>query len=239
MRRHLPLLAVIVTLAAALPATACGTSAGKETSQVNVFLDNEVTADQRAAIDQQLRGMPTVRNVTFTSKQQAYEDFKKQFKDSPGLVAATRPDSLPESFTATVDSGFAEVIQAVLASGSGVDWVGLTLPSGTRPRSRVGLILELRPGITADDRTAVEAAIRRLPDAKPARFESADAARTRLKARCRGERALAAALDRASPFASYRFTFTVTARSWGSSEYVALSRLPGVADMTPVPAALL
>jgi cell division protein FtsX len=198
-----------------------------------------VTADQRASIDQQLHGMPAVRDVAFKTKQQAYEDFKQQFKDQPDLVAGTRPDSLPESFTATADSGLVEAIETVLASTPGVDNVTVALPSGTKPHGTAGMIVQLRPDVTADERTAIEAAVHALPDAKPARFESADAARTRLKERCRKEPALATPLDRASAFASYRFSFTLTSNSFGSREYLALDRLPGIETEVLVPAAFL
>jgi cell division transport system permease protein len=66
--------------------------------EVSIFLKNEVTDDQRNSLRDDLKSDPLVKDVTYVSKTEAYEQFKIQFKDAPDLVSATKPDSLPESF---------------------------------------------------------------------------------------------------------------------------------------------
>jgi cell division protein FtsX len=39
-----------------------------------------------------------VRNLRFESREQAYAEFVRLWKDSPDFVAAVGPDALPESF---------------------------------------------------------------------------------------------------------------------------------------------
>jgi cell division transport system permease protein len=66
--------------------------------EVSIFLSGEVTADQRATLDSQLKEDPLVESFYYESKQQAYEKFQKLFADAPDLVKAVKPDTLPESF---------------------------------------------------------------------------------------------------------------------------------------------
>jgi cell division transport system permease protein len=67
--------------------------------EVSIFLKADVTDEQRNAIQQALQGDSMVRQpVLHETKEQAYTKFKDEFKDAPDLVAATSPNSLPESF---------------------------------------------------------------------------------------------------------------------------------------------
>lgn len=66
--------------------------------EVSIFLKNEITDDQRSSLKTDLAGDNLVQNVQYVSRTEAYEQFKTQFRDAPDLVAATKPDSLPESF---------------------------------------------------------------------------------------------------------------------------------------------
>jgi len=66
--------------------------------QVSVFLADNVTDAQRKAINQTLVGLPDVQHVFYESKQEAYQHFKHDFRDSPDLVKNTSPDALPESY---------------------------------------------------------------------------------------------------------------------------------------------
>jgi cell division transport system permease protein len=56
-----------------------------------------VTLDQRNALLQEVNANPLVQKVYYESQQQAFENFKKQFKDSKDLVQNVTPDALPES----------------------------------------------------------------------------------------------------------------------------------------------
>jgi cell division transport system permease protein len=67
--------------------------------QVSIFLKDDITDDQRTALQNQLAGDPLVKQpVIHESKEQAYQKFQTMFKDAPDLISATKPDALPESF---------------------------------------------------------------------------------------------------------------------------------------------
>jgi len=66
--------------------------------EVSIFLKSDITQDQRSSLQNDLQGDPLVQSVIYESKDQAYQRFTTQFRDAPDLVAATKPDSLPESF---------------------------------------------------------------------------------------------------------------------------------------------
>jgi cell division transport system permease protein len=66
--------------------------------QVSIFLADDVTKEQRAAIEQKLDGSREVANYIYESKEEAYERFQQQFSQQPELVENTPEDALPESF---------------------------------------------------------------------------------------------------------------------------------------------
>ena len=66
--------------------------------QVSIFLADDVTDEQRTAIETQLKDSPEVKNYIYESKDEAYERFKQQFSQQPELVENTPADALPESF---------------------------------------------------------------------------------------------------------------------------------------------
>ncbi len=67
--------------------------------EVSIFLKPDITDEQRTALQTQLDSDPLVKQpVIHETKEQAWKKFQTQFKDAPDLVAATKPDSLPESF---------------------------------------------------------------------------------------------------------------------------------------------
>lgn len=66
--------------------------------EVAVFLNREVTPEERDSIQRDLLAMPEVGSVEYESKQEAYERFKILFRDEPEIVENTTADALPESF---------------------------------------------------------------------------------------------------------------------------------------------
>jgi cell division transport system permease protein len=56
-----------------------------------------VTEEQRNQLLNDVNANPLVAKVYYESQQQAYENFKKQFKDSRDLVQNVTPEALPES----------------------------------------------------------------------------------------------------------------------------------------------
>src|SRR4051795_8696414 len=66
--------------------------------QVSIFLADDVTDEQRAAIEKQLDGSNEVSTYIYESKEEAYARFQQQFSQQPELVQNTPQDALPESF---------------------------------------------------------------------------------------------------------------------------------------------
>ncbi len=67
--------------------------------QVSIFLKDDITDEQRNALGQALANVPLVKQpVIHETKDQAWQKFQTMFKDAPDLVAATKPDALPESY---------------------------------------------------------------------------------------------------------------------------------------------
>jgi FtsX extracellular domain len=92
---------------------------------VKVFLTGNHTAAERAAVESRLRTLTVVTAVEFISHEQAYREFAQHFCQAPDLVAATKPESLPESVVVTIrDPGdFPAVAKAVGAMPGVVDVV--------------------------------------------------------------------------------------------------------------------
>ncbi|MET8045939.1 permease-like cell division protein FtsX [Micromonospora sp. NPDC005215] len=234
MRRIAPFLA----LAALLTLSAC-TSKPEETADValTVFLDNEVTVAQKGTVEQRLRSMPSVTEVSFETREQAYERQKADLKDQPDLLASLKPEHLPELFHATVtDASIAEAVELVLAEVDGVEDVVLRIADVDPLPSRIGVIVRLESSATGEQRAAVEKAVRALPTAKSIKFEDRDAAYERLRKRCQGKGDLATQLQPQMTHESWRFEMPLTREGSGVSE---LMKLDGV-DGTPLaPVAML
>jgi cell division transport system permease protein len=66
--------------------------------QVSIFLTDDVTEEQRAAIQTELSSSSEVKSFVYENKEEAYERFQQQFSQQPELVENTPADALPESF---------------------------------------------------------------------------------------------------------------------------------------------
>lgn len=66
--------------------------------QVSIFLADDVTDEQRSAIETELKASPEVKGYIYESKDEAYQRFQQQFSQQPELVQNTPADALPESF---------------------------------------------------------------------------------------------------------------------------------------------
>ena len=92
--------------------------------EVAVFLKRDVTPDARDAIQRQLVAMPEVSDVDYESKAQAYETFKKLFRDEPDIVENTTVDALPESFRVKLkDPNQFAVVRDRLQGAAGIDQI--------------------------------------------------------------------------------------------------------------------
>jgi cell division transport system permease protein len=93
--------------------------------QVSIFLAEDVTDEQRSAIQAELESSPEVKTFIYESKEEAYERFQQQFRQQPELVENTPADALPESFRVElVNPERYSVIAAEFPNGeNGVDQV--------------------------------------------------------------------------------------------------------------------
>jgi cell division transport system permease protein len=66
--------------------------------QVSIFLTDDITDEQRTAIEATLKDSPEVKTYLHESKEEAYQRFQQQFSQQPELVQNTPADALPESF---------------------------------------------------------------------------------------------------------------------------------------------
>src|SRR5207249_2533495 len=90
--------------------------------EVSVFLTNEVSPAQQQHIGDLLTAMPEVKQVTYESKEQAYQNFQHIFKDQPSLVNNVTPDALPASFRVTLkDPEQFQVVAARLQGQPGIE----------------------------------------------------------------------------------------------------------------------
>jgi cell division transport system permease protein len=96
--------------------------------QVSIFLKTDITPDQRTQLQTTLTADPLVKQpVIHETQAQAWTKFQQQFKDAPDLVAATKPDSLPESFRVQLqnpnDSGQYNKVFAEYNGKPGIDQI--------------------------------------------------------------------------------------------------------------------
>jgi FtsX extracellular domain len=69
---------------------------------VRVFLALTTTPAQKAAVQARLQGLRGVATFEFEDRQDAWYRFNEAFCYVPELVAATKPEMLPESFVVTL-----------------------------------------------------------------------------------------------------------------------------------------
>ncbi|GAC1324076.1 MAG: permease-like cell division protein FtsX [Mycobacteriales bacterium] len=92
--------------------------------EVSVFLANDITPEQRNALNGDLAGNPEVKTVFYESKDDAYKRFAQQFKDSPALVKNVSSDALPEAFRVKLkDPTRYEVLASAFRNRPGVEQV--------------------------------------------------------------------------------------------------------------------
>jgi cell division transport system permease protein len=66
--------------------------------EVSVFLKQEVSPDQIQALQTRIAELPEVQTFYFETRDQAFEQFKRIFRDQPALVENVDASALPESF---------------------------------------------------------------------------------------------------------------------------------------------
>ena len=66
--------------------------------ELTIYVNDSITSSQSDAIASKLSHDPLVKNSTYESKQQAYQEFKQRYKNSPELTDGVTPDLLPASY---------------------------------------------------------------------------------------------------------------------------------------------
>jgi len=92
--------------------------------EVSVFLQNNISPAQQQNLQDILTGMPQVQKVTFESKEEAYQIFKKEFANQQALVQNVTADALPASFRVKLkDPTQFAVVSARISGEPGVERV--------------------------------------------------------------------------------------------------------------------
>lgn len=92
--------------------------------ELNVFLRDEATPEEVKTLGSQASGMPEVDEVFFESKEQAFEEYKRMFADSPAITENVDPNALPASYRIKLaDPNTAEAVASRLQGQPGVDEV--------------------------------------------------------------------------------------------------------------------
>lgn len=103
--------------------------------EVVAFLRHDATAAQKQAIADAMHAEPGASGVRFMRAAEAYEQFKRLYRDRPELAGAAGPQDLPASYRVTLPSqAAAEAAAARFRALPGVDEVRIPPPAAPRTR---------------------------------------------------------------------------------------------------------
>lgn len=92
--------------------------------ELNVFLREDITPEQTKELQSSLTGMPEVDRVFYVTKEEAYNEYKEMFKDSPTLTENVSASIMPANFRIKlVDPNRAEPVKTRIDGRPGVDEV--------------------------------------------------------------------------------------------------------------------
>ena len=90
--------------------------------EVSIFLRDDATQGEIQSLEREIAQMNEVDNVTFVSKQDAYEEFKQTYESRPEFYESLPEDALPASLRVDLtDANFAETVSARVEGAPGVD----------------------------------------------------------------------------------------------------------------------
>src|SRR5207248_6941366 len=64
----------------------------------SIFMKADAAPEEIDAVDRELRAMPEVKKVSFVPKQEAYDEFRKMFSNSPDMLESLSADKMPPSY---------------------------------------------------------------------------------------------------------------------------------------------
>jgi cell division transport system permease protein len=92
--------------------------------EINVFLKDDIAADQNQGLEKELLAMPEVSKVDYVSKEKAFEEYKQMFSKSPQLVQNVDPAALPASYRVKLKNpNQVEAVRVRVQGRPGVDEV--------------------------------------------------------------------------------------------------------------------
>lgn len=101
-----------------------GTEQWKHGVEFEVFMVVDPTEQQLDGVSEELESDPRVREYFTLTKDDAYAEFERLFRDQPDLVEATSPDALPPSFRVAPEQvEDTEDLKVKYATFAGVDSV--------------------------------------------------------------------------------------------------------------------
>ncbi|MGQ0434415.1 MAG: cell division protein FtsX [Microthrixaceae bacterium] len=78
-----------------------------------VYLQPQITEDQKGAVQRDLDANPDVKDYTFVNQDETFEEFKRLFQNSPQLVETVTPEILPPSYRVAPNNQDPEVVKAL------------------------------------------------------------------------------------------------------------------------------
>jgi cell division transport system permease protein len=78
-----------------------------------VFMNPDAAQEQIDAVQRDLDENPQVDGVTFFDKQEAYDEFKRLYPDTPELVEALSPEQMPTSFRVVPADADSRIIESI------------------------------------------------------------------------------------------------------------------------------
>jgi cell division transport system permease protein len=90
--------------------------------EISVFLRDDATPQEIDTLTSDIANMDQVEDVSFVSKEQAFEEFKKIYEAQPEFWQALSPDALPASLRIKLtEASFAEEVGDTIRGRPGVD----------------------------------------------------------------------------------------------------------------------
>jgi cell division transport system permease protein len=92
--------------------------------EISAYFRENASTGEISQLTSELDQMPTVKDVTFISKEEAFEEYKEIYKDQPEFWQNIPPDSLPQSLRISLtDADFTEEVASSIRGAPGLDEV--------------------------------------------------------------------------------------------------------------------
>jgi len=108
--------------------------------QISVFLERDATAEQRSGVASALQALESVDGVRFESREQAFQNLKGLYEETPELIKDFRADQMPESFRLTTTGDVFDCAPiARVRELPGVDEIMvIQVPADGQPGAKIG-----------------------------------------------------------------------------------------------------